>query len=142
MTIPCFSQQQRCEQQIAQTLPTRGSTLLKHYKVLSGLASDGCEKLHHQNSVTAQHNQFPFLSRAELGLFRKASGSVRPKAHIPLIFTTSFPQKTLSEEQARADEGLFPGSLWQPPHHPGQPDSGLPPENGGQKVQLCPRPCS
>lgn len=83
----------------------------------------------------SQHSTVSSPEQAEPGLFRKASRRVlRPLRSL----NTSFSYKTLSEEQARAQEAPPPsGSLWQTPqpyaldHSPqGRPDSGLPPEDG------------
>lgn len=111
VTVPCMSQQQRYEERIAHFLARVSVCTVKTLEcyqaspVMAG--SFASTELGHR----AAHS---LLSRAELGFFRRASRSVRLKALIPLILTTSSSHKTLSEQQVRTDEAS-PGSLWQPP---------------------------
>lgn len=103
MTVPCISQQQRYEEQIAHFLARVSVCTMKTlecYQASPVMAGNfASTELGHR----AAHS---LLSRAELGFFRRASRSVRLKALIPLILTTSSSHKTLSEQQVRTDEGL------------------------------------
>lgn len=133
MTVPCISQQQRYEEQIAHflaRLSVRTTKTLECYQaspVMAGIFAS--TELGHSAAQS-------LLSRAELGFFRRASRSVRLRALVPLIFTTSSSHKTPSEQQVRTDEGLswitVAATSLHPHLLPAQvSQTGLPPEDRG-----------